>query len=64
MWEEIKIINVGEAKKMQFFCEMCLRLYDNQSKVSTYKGLTYLKNRVATNQKSVIEAHKPKRTEI
>ena len=37
-----------------------LRFYDNQSKGSTYKGLTYLKNRVATNQKRVIEAQKPK----
>ena len=37
-----------------------LRLYDNQPKGSTYKGLTYLKNRVDTNQKRVIEAQKPK----
>ena len=43
---------------------MCLSLYDYQSKTSRYrKGLTYLKNRVTTNQKHTIDSQKPKRRE-
>ena len=42
---------------------MCLRLYGNHSKGSTYKGLTHLKNRVTTNQKRIIDVQRPKRTE-
>ena len=43
---------------------MCLRLYDYQSKASRYNsGLTYLKNRVTTNQKHTIDSQKPKRRE-
>ena len=43
---------------------MCLSLYDYQSKASRYRmGLTYLKNRIATNQKHTIDSQKPKRRE-
>ena len=36
-------------------------LYDYQSKASRYrKGLTYLRNRVTTNQKHTIDSQKPK----
>ena len=43
---------------------MCLSLYDYQSKASRYrKGLTYLKNRVTTNQKYIIVSPKIKRRE-
>ena len=41
---------------------MCLRLYDYQSKARRYSnGLTYLKTRVTTNQKHIIDSQKPKR---
>ena len=44
--------------------KMCLSLYDYQSKASRYrKGLTYLKNRVITNQKHRTDSQKPKRRE-
>ena len=47
-----------------FLSRMCLSLYDYQSKASRYrKGLTYLKNRVTTNQKHTIDSQKPKRRE-
>ena len=37
---------------------------DYQSKASRYrKGLTYLKNRVTTNQKHTVDSQKPKRRE-
>ena len=43
---------------------MCLSLYDYQSKASRYSsGLTYLKNRVTTNQKHTIDSQKTKRRE-
>ena len=43
---------------------MYLSLYDYQSKASRYtKGLTYLKNRVTTNQKHTIDSQKPKERE-
>ena len=43
---------------------MCLSLYDYQSKASRYrKVLTYLKNRVTTNQEHTIDIQKPKRRE-
>ena len=43
---------------------MCLSIYDYQSKASRYrKGLTYLKNRVTTNQKYIIVSPKIKRRE-
>ena len=43
---------------------MCLSLYDYQSTASRYrKGLTYLKNRVTTNQKHTIDSQKTKRRE-
>ena len=45
-----------------FFFRMCLSLYDYQSKASRYtKGLTFLKNRVTTNQKHAIGSQKPKK---
>ena len=47
-----------------FFSRKCLSLYDYQSKASRYKkGLTYLINRVTTNQKHKIDSQKPKRRE-
>ena len=43
---------------------MCLSLYDYQSKANRYrKGLTYLKNRVTTNQKHTTDSQKQKRRE-
>ena len=43
---------------------MCLSLYDYRSKASRYTmGLTYLKNRVTTNQKHKTDSQKPKRRE-
>ena len=44
---------------------MCLSLYDYQSKASRYSyGLTYLKTRVTTNQKHIIDSQKPKTKEL
>ena len=41
---------------------MCLSLHDYQSKGSRYSnGLTYLKNRITTNQKHSIHSEKRKR---
>ena len=52
----------GVRKFISF--RMCLSLYDYQSKTSGYSnGLTYLKNRAATNQKHKIDSQKPKRRE-
>ena len=49
---------------MWFFFRMYLSLYDYQSKETRYSsGLTYLKNRVTTNQKHTVDSQKPKRTE-
>ena len=43
---------------------MCLRLYDCQAKASRYKrGLTYLKNRAATNQNQTLQSQKLKSKE-
>ena len=51
-------------KCIYIFFRMCWSLYDYQSKANRYwKGLTYLKNRVATNQKHIIDSQKPKRTQ-
>ena len=56
-----------ENKKMQILFlifRMCLSLSDERSKASRYiKGLTYLKNRAATNQKHIIESHTQTRRE-
>ena len=44
-----------------FFFRMCLILHDYQSKASRYSnGLTYLKNRVTTNEKHTIDSQKQK----
>ena len=55
------------VRKQSFFVlflRMCLSLFDYQSKASRYrKGLTYLKNRITTNQKHTIDSQKPKRTQ-
>ena len=41
---------------------MCLSLYDYKSTASRYKkGLMYLKNRAATNQKQTTDSQKTKR---
>ena len=43
---------------------MCLSLHDYHYTASRYKkGFTYLKNRVTTNQKHIIDPQKPKRRE-
>ena len=44
---------------------MCLSLYDYKAKASRYrKGLTYLKNRVTTNQNQILHSHKLKGKEL
>ena len=43
---------------------MCLSLYDYQSKATRYrKWVTYLKNKITTNQKYKIDSQKPERRE-
>ena len=60
--EEIKIINVGEVvRKCRFFCGMCLRLYDNQSKGSTYKGLIYVEKQSSHKSKTCNRGTKTKK---
>ena len=50
---------------MEFILRICLGLYDYQSEASGYSnGLTYLKNRVITNQKYTIDSQKTKVTEL
>ena len=52
------------VRKQIFSPRMCLSLYDNQFKASSYrKRLTYLKNRATTNQKHTRDKQKPKRRE-
>ena len=54
----------GVRKCRSFPPGMYLSLYDYQSKASRCtKGLTYLKNRVTTNQKHTIDSQKPKERE-
>ena len=51
---------------MQIFLplKMCLILYDYQSKANRYrKWVTYLKNKITTNQKCKIDSQKPARRE-
>lgn len=50
---------------MEFILRICLALYDYQSEASGYSnGLTYLKNRVITNQKYTIDSQKTKGREL
>ena len=54
----------GRREEDDFFFGMCWSLYDYLSKASRYReGLTYLKNRAATNKKHTIDSQMPKRRE-
>ena len=65
--KDVKITECGAGKKenLDSFCKIIyLRLYGYQAKASRYrKVLTYLKNRVTTNQKHTIDSQKPKTSE-
>ena len=53
---------MGKKSKKCRSYRMYLNLYDYQSKARRYKkGLTYLKNRVTTNQKHTTDSQKWKR---
>ena len=61
---------VGESKKMYIYVHlciyfrMCLSLHDYQSEGSRCNnGLTYLKNRITTDQKHTTHSQKRKRRE-
>ena len=43
------------------FCGMCLRLYDNQSKGSTYKGLIYVEKQSSHKSKTCNRGTKTKK---
>ena len=52
-----------ESKKILtlFFLILCVSLYDNQAKASTYrKGFTYLKNKATTKQNQTLHPQKRK----
>ena len=53
---------MGEgSKKIYIFFRVCLSLYDSQSKANWYSNrLTYLKNKVTTNQKHSVDSQKTK----
>lgn len=68
--EEIKVIkHWGGSKKMKISFKICLHLYDHpydhQCKASKYNnGLTYLKDRVITNEETFSRFTKTKRKRI